>query len=122
MRMMFTTNARAEPWSRLWPPVLCAALFFVGTADLFSAIRVDGVNVRLAQVALCAGLVVWWRTKPGDFGADNRRLLVAWAPFFCIFLLAWQFVPTFPRLDQWLSLWMALTAVRAGADRARGTG
>ena len=60
----------------------------LGTADLFFAIRVDGVNVRLAQLALCAGLVVWWRTKPGDFRGDNRRLLVTWAPFFCIFLLA----------------------------------
>jgi len=31
-------------------------------------------------------------------------------------------VQTFPRLDQWLSFWMALTAVRAESDPARGKG
>ncbi len=36
------------------------------------------------------------------------------------FLLSWQFVQTFPRLDQWLSFWMALTAVRAQAANRVG--
>ena len=63
-------------------------LFFLGTADQFFTLRVDGINVRLAQLALGAGLILWWRRKGTDLAKNGRRLLVAWTPFCCIYLLA----------------------------------
>lgn len=86
-RPMFDTLARPRSWSGQWPVIACAALFFLGTADQFFAVRVHGVTLRLAQLALCIAIIVWWRTKAMAFPENHRRLLIAWAPFFCIFLL-----------------------------------
>jgi hypothetical protein len=85
---MFETLARPRAWPRPWAAAVCASLFFLGSADQFFAVRVQGITLRLAQVVLCAALVVWWQTKRKDSPEDNRRLLIAWAPFLGVFLLA----------------------------------
>lgn len=85
---MFDTLAGPRAWPRLWPAAVCASLFFLGTVDQFLAVRVHGITLRLAQLVLCVGLAVWWRTKRKDLPERNRALLIAWAPFVCVFLVA----------------------------------
>lgn len=84
---MFDTLARPGSWPRPWPAAVCAALFFLGTTDQFFAVRVHGITLRLAQLVLCAGLIAWWCTKRKEVPENGRSLLIAWAPFFCVFVL-----------------------------------
>ena len=85
---MFDTLARPRSWSRHWPAAVCASLFFLGTADQFFAVRVHGITLRLAQLVLLAGLIIWWRSNKTGLPANSRTLLIAWAPFLGVFLLA----------------------------------
>jgi hypothetical protein len=43
-----------------------------------------------------------WRV----FRPENRAIAIVLLLYFAV---AWQFLQTFPRLDQWLSFWVALT-------------
>jgi len=56
--------------------------------EVHRAVRVHGITVRLAQLVLLAGLIAWWRSNKTGLPANSRTLLIAWAPFLGIFLLA----------------------------------
>ena len=88
---MLDMPARARPWPLPWPVAACALLFFLGSADQFFAVRVGGITLRVAQLVLLAGLIAWWRSKPSDLPEEARKLLIAWAPFFCLYLVACAF-------------------------------
>ena len=65
-----------------------------------------GVFALIAFVwGLGATLYRW-----GGLRRENRAVGIV---LLLYFLVSWQFIQTFPRLDQWLSLWMALMALRA---------
>ena len=51
-----------------------------------------------------------WRV----FRPENRAIAIV---LLLYFVVAWQFLQTFPRLDQWLSFWVALTFAAAWSDR-----
>lgn len=63
----------------------CAILFFLGTADQVFALRIEGVNVRIANLLLAAGLVTWlWTRRIGSM-RDVAALLIAWLPFVALY-------------------------------------
>lgn len=77
--------------SRYRAPVamlLCAVLFFLGTADLFFSLRVLGVNVRIANLLLAAGLATWLLTRRADATRDIAALAIGWLPFLALYGLA----------------------------------
>jgi hypothetical protein len=68
--------------------LLCAVVFFLGSADLAFGVRAFGVNLRLANLVLLLGIVAWsWREGPRAL-ADLRALAVGWGPFLAIFAAA----------------------------------
>ena len=72
-----------------------------------------------ALIAFLWGLVA---TTYGWQGLRRENLAVGVAVLL-YFLVSWSFIQTFPRLDQWLSFWMALTVVHvshvSGSRRPR---
>jgi len=71
-----------------------------------------GVFALIAFVWGLAATIYRWE----GLGRENRAVGVA---LLLYFLVSWQFIQTFPRLDQWLSLWMALSVVRAESAAKR---
>ena len=67
---------------------LCAAVFFLASADRLFQVRTYGVNVRFASFALLAGFVVWALTRARKSGADIRSLSIGWLPFIALYALA----------------------------------
>ena len=61
----------------------------------------------LSAAAFAWGLA-WSMWRSGLFAPGHRRIAVAFITYFAV---AWQFLQTFPRLDQWLAFWFALTVV-----------
>ena len=47
----------------------------------------------------------------------RRENLAVGVAVLLYFLVSWSFIQTFPRLDQWLSFWMALTVVHVSGSR-----
>ena len=80
--------------------------------DPVLAVRANRFARRSLAWGLLATLYQWERLT-----WENRAVGTVLVLYF---LLSWQFVQTFPRLDQWLSFWMALTAVRAQATNRVG--
>ena len=64
----------------------------------------------LSAAALAWGLLFTLK-RFGAFEAGNRAIAIV---LLLYFVVAWQFLQTFPRLDQWLSLWAALTFAASG--------
>jgi len=70
---------------------------------------------------LALGAFLWglgWSLWRGQaFAPGNRAIALALLAYFAV---AWQFLQTFPRLDQWMSFWFALTlAARPAAPAAQ---
>ncbi len=68
--------------------LLCAMLFFLGTADQIFSLRVQGVNVRIANVVLAAGLAAWLLARRADSARDLAALSIGWLPFLAAYGLA----------------------------------
>jgi O-Antigen ligase len=64
----------------------------------------------LSAAALAWGLLFTLK-RFGAFEAGNRAIAIV---LLLYFVVAWQFLQTFPRLDQWLSVWVALTFLASG--------
>jgi hypothetical protein len=67
---------------------------------------------------LSLGAVLWglgWSLWRGQaLAPHNRAIALALCAYFAV---AWQFLQTFPRLDQWMSFWFALAmAAHAAAE------
>lgn len=59
----------------------------------------------------------WSLWRGGALAPANRAIALALLAYFVV---AWQFLQTFPRLDQWMSFWFALTlAARTSAPAAQ---
>lgn len=72
---------------------LCAAVFFLGGADLVFGFRTFGVNVRFANLVLGLGLAMWlWRERPA-LPLHLRFLAIGWAPFVALFALSASLSP-----------------------------
>lgn len=68
--------------------LLCAVLVFLSTADRFFALRVHGINARVADVMLAVGLVTWLVARKADVKASFSSLATAWAPFVAVYAVA----------------------------------
>ncbi|HEY1329438.1 MAG TPA: O-antigen ligase family protein [Casimicrobiaceae bacterium] len=64
---------------------VCAAVFFLASADRVFTFHVLSVNVRFANFALLAGLLIWiWRLVHGS-RSEAVHLAIAWTPFLIVY-------------------------------------
>lgn len=68
--------------------LVCACLFFLATADHFFALRIQGVNLRVANLLLAAGLVAWALRERIGSAREIAALAIAWLPFLALYGLA----------------------------------
>lgn len=68
--------------------LLCTCLFFLGTADQLLGLRILGVNLRIANLVLAAGLAAWILTRAAGSSNDLAALAMAWLPFVALYGLA----------------------------------
>ena len=67
---------------------LCGLVFFLGAADRVFAIRIDGVNVRFANLLLGVGVLAWLAVRRARAWTDVAALAVAWLPFLAVYGIA----------------------------------
>lgn len=92
---------------------LCAVVFFLGAADQWFAMRILGVNVRLANLVLAGGLITWLARRAA-VGRDMHVLAIGWLPFLVVYLLAAALSPT-PALGALKLAWFAFNFLTAFA-------
>lgn len=88
VRTMIAAPSTASRHRATLAMLLCAVLFFLGTADHVFSFRIQGVTVRIANLLLAGGLVTWLLTRRADSPRDMAALAIAWLPFFALYGLA----------------------------------
>jgi hypothetical protein len=103
-------NIRAHPWLGVGITRGTEHLISPVSADTWVEITVEGGLV--SALAFAWGLAYTLRRWQA-FRRENFAIGLVLSLYFAV---AWQFVQTFPRLDQWLSLWVALSFIAGGTE------
>jgi len=81
----------SPPFGRVSPVVataVCAVVFFLASADKVFSVHVLSLNLRFANFALLAGLIMWVLQRARRVGNEARWLAFAWLPFFVAYAVA----------------------------------
>jgi hypothetical protein len=101
-RSVLLGNGVREGRTRLIEPV---------AANVWLEIGSEGGLLSLGAVLWGLGWSLW---RGQALAPHNRAIALALCAYFAV---AWQFLQTFPRLDQWMSFWFALAmAAHAAAE------